>query len=101
MGVITEPFEVFVNEDKELLFSLKAKQNVPASPRLYYGGDKTAVLVRDAKYTISLQGFSTRIHDIMQDTDNVAIVETDDRGNVKHEYFAPVSHVRNLEDITG
>ncbi len=98
MAEIEGPYDVVINEDKELMFCIKPRPHIPTSPRLYYvAGGMTAVLIRDAVTEIVLEWLPPQTRDCLDEVDKILVAEINQTNKrIEHEYFADVSIVQEL-----
>ncbi len=97
MAEIEGPYDVVINEDKELLFCVKPHPHIPSSPRLFYDGGDKALLIRDAVTDIIFDYLPPLTREYLYDVDKILIAEIQpDSKSLVREYFVPVSVVKEL-----
>lgn len=85
-------FEIIENKFGELAIFIDAREDTPSTPILEYNGDTTAVLHRDEKRIIRLEGITKETSSTLAEAEVVLFVETN-KDTVVRTYAVPVQTV--------
>ena len=85
-------FEIIENKFGELAIFIDAREDTPSTPILEYNGDTTAVLHRDEKRIIRLEGITKETGSTLAEAEVVLFVETN-KDTVVRTYAVPVQTV--------
>ncbi len=88
-------FEIIENKFGELAIFIDKRETPPSNPKLEYNGDTTAILYRDAKTAIKLEGISKETSSPLAEAEVVMFVETD-KNTVIRTYAVPVETVEEI-----
>ena len=69
-------FEIIENKFGELAIFIDARSTTPENPKLEYNGDNVAILYRDTKTIIKLEGISQETRSTLAEAEVVLFVET-------------------------
>ena len=88
-------FEIIENKFGELAIFIDTRQGEPANPRLEYDGKNTALLKRDGKIAVKLEGINAETGSVLAESEFVMIVELDGE-TVDRTYGVPVETVEEF-----
>jgi hypothetical protein len=88
-------FEIIENKFGELAIFIDAREDTPSTPILEYNGDTTAVLHRDEKRIIRLEGITKETSSTLAEAEVVLFVETNNDVVVR-TYAVPVETVDEI-----
>ncbi len=88
-------FEIIENKFGELAIFIDARKNEPFSPQLEYDGKNTALLKRDGKLAVKLEGINAETGAVLAEAEFVMIVELDGE-TVERTYGVPVETVEEF-----
>ena len=89
-------FEIIENKFGELAIFIDARKDEPANPILEYDGKNTALLKRDGKIAVKLEGINEETGLVLAESEFVMIVEIN--GDiVERTYGVPVDNVEDVE----
>ena len=88
-------FEIIENKFGELAIFIDHRETPPSSPKLAYNGDNVAVLYRDDKTIIKLEGISKETRSTLAEAEVVLFVETKEE-EVTRTYAVPVETVEEI-----
>ena len=88
-------FEIIENKFGELAIFIDARPDAPSTPILEYNGDTTAVLHRDEKRIIQLEGITKETSSTLAEAEVVLFVETQNE-TVVRTYAVPVETVEEI-----
>ena len=88
-------YEVHLNKYDELMFSIHAGEEEPASPVLLYDGGQHALLYRTPQSSVLLDFIHPEVRPYLMNAKQVLIAETKDY-KVAREYTVACKHVKNL-----
>lgn len=88
-------FEIIENKYGELAIFIDNRETSPQNPKLEYNGDNVAILYRDAKTIIKLEGISKETRSTLAEAEVVLFVETNDN-EVTRTYAVPVETVEEI-----
>ena len=88
-------FEIIENKFGELAIFIDAREDTPSTPILEYNGDTTAVLHRDEKRIIRLEGITKETGSTLAEAEVVLFVETNNDVVVR-TYAVPVETVDEI-----
>lgn len=88
-------YEVHLNKHDELMFSIRAGDDEPASPVLLYDGGPHALLYRTPQSSVLLDFIHPDVCPYLMKAKQVLIAETRDY-QVVREYWVACKHVKNL-----
>lgn len=97
MSEYTTEKEYYIAEDSAgaLYIYIKAKHNMPSSPKIIYDGQDHAVFVRSASEKIILDYINPQVRDKLRKSPQVVIVETV-LENIKDAYIADINIVDHI-----
>ena len=87
--------EIIENKFGELAIFIDYREKAPSNPRMEYNGDTTAILYRDEKTAIKLEGISKETSSPLAEAEVVLFVETD-KDTVIRTYAVPVETVEEI-----
>lgn len=88
-------FEIIENKFGELAIFIDARSTTPENPKLEYNGDNVAILYRDNKTIIKLEGISQETRSTLAEAEVVLFIETDVE-EVIRTYAVPVETVEEI-----
>ena len=88
-------FEIIENKFGELAIFIDTRTGEPANPRLEYDGKNTALLKRDGKIAVKLEGINAETGAVLAEQEFVMIVELDGE-TVDRTYGVPVETVEEF-----
>ena len=88
-------FEIIENKFGELAIFIDTRKGEPANPRLEYNGKTTALLKRDGKIAVKLEGINPETGAVLAESEYVLIVELDGE-TVDRTYGVPVETVEEF-----
>lgn len=88
-------FEIIENKFGELAIFIDTRAGEPANPRLEYDGKNTALLKRDGKIAVKLEGINAETGAVLAESEFVMIVELDGE-TVDRTYGVPVETVEEF-----
>ena len=88
-------FEIIENKYGELAIFIDNRETSPQYPKLEYNGDNVAILYRDAKTIIKLEGISKETRSTLAEAEVVLFIETNDN-EVTRTYAVPVETVEEI-----
>ena len=88
-------FEIIENKFGELAIFIDTRTGEPANPRLEYDGKNTALLKRDGKIAVKLEGINAETGAVLAEQEFVMIVELDGE-TVDRTYGVPVETVEEI-----
>ena len=88
-------FEIIENKFGELAIFIDERKTPPANPKLEYNGDTTAILYRDEKTAIKLEGISKETSSPLAEAEFVMFIETN-KDTVIRTYAVPVETVEEI-----
>lgn len=89
-------YDILKNKDEEILIIINYRKSEPENPRLVYDGEDSALLYRNAKSAVLLDGINMNAREPLVSVDEVLIVEIQD-DDAAREYKVPVRHVKSLK----
>mgnify|MGYP000783102054 FL=1 len=97
MSEYTTEKEYYIAEDASgaLYIYIKAKHNLPSSPKIIYDGHDHAVFVRSANERIILDYINPQVRDKLRKAPQVVVVETV-LENIKDAYIADINIVDKI-----
>ena len=91
-------FEIIENKFGELAVFIDARKGEPANPQLEYDGKTTALLKRDGRLAVKLEGINAETGAVLAESEFVMIVELSGE-TVERTYGVPVETVEELSLI--
>jgi hypothetical protein len=88
-------FEIIENKFGELAVFIDARKDEPLNPFLEYDGKKTALLKRDNKIAVKLEGINKETGSVLAEQEFVMIVELNGE-TVERTYGVPVETVEEF-----
>lgn len=88
-------FEIIENKFGELAVFIDARKDEPLNPYLEYDGKKTALLKRDNKIAVKLEGINKETGSVLAEQEFVMIVELNGE-TVERTYGVPVETVEDF-----
>ena len=88
-------FEIIENKFGELAIFIDTRAGEPVNPRLEYNGKNTALLKRDGKIAVKLEGITAETGSVLAESEYVMIVELDGE-TVDRTYGVPVETVEEF-----
>ena len=88
-------FEIIENKFGELAIFIDARKDEPCNPSLEYDGKKTALLKRDGKIAVKLEGIDKETGEALAEQDFALIVELNGE-TVERVYGVPVETVEDF-----
>lgn len=88
-------FEIIENKFGELAIFIDARKDSPINPMLEYDGKNTALLKRDGKIAIKLEGINGETGSVLAESEFVMIVEINGE-TVERTYAVPVDTVEEF-----
>lgn len=88
-------FEIIENKFGELAVFIDARKDEPLNPYLEYDGKKTALLKRDNKIAVKLEGINKETGSVLAEQEFVMIVELNGE-TVERTYAVPVETVEDF-----
>lgn len=88
-------FEIIENKFGELAVFIDARKDEPLNPYLEYDGKKTALLKRDNKIAVKLEGINKETGAVLAEAEFVMIVELNGE-TVERTYGVPVETVEEF-----
>ena len=88
-------FEIIENKFGELAIFIDARKDDPVNPMLEYDGKKTALLKRDGKIAVKLEGINSETGSVLAESEFVMIVEINGE-TVERTYAVPVDTVEEF-----
>lgn len=92
-------YDIYQNNDGEILIMLKQRRGGPENPRFVYDGGDRALLYRSRESAVFLNGINEDARNPLKAVDEILIAEIDG-DEVAREYVVPVRIVRSLEALT-
>ncbi len=91
-------FEIIENKYGELAIFIDARENTPSSPILEFDGKENALLKRDERLSVKLEGIDHETAEALAAAEFVMIVELVGK-TVERVYAAVVENVENIEVV--
>ncbi len=88
-------FEIIENKFGELAIFIDARKDSPINPMLEYDGKNTALLKRDGKIAVKLEGINGETGSVLAESEFVMIVEINGE-TVERTYAVPVDTVEEF-----
>lgn len=88
-------FEIIENKFGELAVFIDARKGEPANPQLEYDGKTTALLKRDGRLAVKLEGINAETGAVLAESEFVMIVELSGE-TVERTYGVPVETVEEF-----
>ena len=88
-------FEIIENKFGELAVFIDARKGEPVNPQLEYDGKTTALLKRDGRLAVKLEGINAETGAVLAESDFVMIVELSGE-TVERTYGVPVETVEEF-----
>ncbi len=88
-------FEIIENKFGELAIFIDARKGEPVNPMLEYDGKTTALLKRDGKIAVKLEGINGETGSVLAESEFVMIVEINGE-TVERTYGVPVDTVEEF-----
>ncbi len=88
-------FEIIENKFGELAIFIDARKDEPVNPMLEYDGKKTALLKRDGKIAVKMEGINAETGSVLAESEFVMIVEVNG-DTVERTYAVPVDTVEEF-----
>ena len=88
-------FEIIENKFGELAVFIDARKGEPVNPQLEYDGKTTALLKRDGRLAVKLEGINAETGAVMAESEFVMIVELSGE-TVERTYGVPVETVEEF-----
>lgn len=88
-------YDVYKNENNELMFAIRHRSSEPDKPVIIYDGKEHALYYRAKGDLIILDYLHAELWETLNTVDKVLIVESSE-DDVEREYFVPVRHVEKL-----
>lgn len=88
-------FEIIENKFGELAVFIDARKGEPANPQLEYDGKTTALLKRDGRLAVKLEGINAETGTVLAESEFVMIVELSGE-TVERTYGVPVETVEEF-----
>ena len=88
-------FEIIENKFGELAVFIDARKGEPVNPQLEYDGKTTALLKRDGKLAVKLEGINAETGAVLAESEFVMIVELSGE-TVERTYGVPVETVEEF-----
>ena len=88
-------FEIIENKFGELAVFIDARKGEPVNPQLEYDGKTTALLKRDGRLAVKLEGINAETGAVLAESEFVMIVELSGE-TVERTYGVPVETVEEL-----
>jgi hypothetical protein len=88
-------FEIIENKFGELAIFIDARQNQPVNPSVEYDGKGTALLKRDTRIAVKLEGITPETGAVLAESEYVMIVEVNGE-EVERTYAAPIETVEKF-----
>ncbi|MBR5598613.1 MAG: hypothetical protein IKW39_01085 [Alphaproteobacteria bacterium] len=88
-------FEIIENKFGELAIFIDNRETPPSNPKLEYNGDNIAILYRDEKTIIKLEGITAETRSTLAEAEVVLFVETN-KDEVIRTYAVPVETVDEI-----
>jgi hypothetical protein len=88
-------FEIIENKFGELAIFIDARKDEPFMPSMEYDGKSTALLKRDSRIAVKLEGINKETGSVLAEQDFVMIVELDGE-TVERTYGVPIETVEEF-----
>ena len=88
-------FEIIENKFGELVVFIDARKGEPVNPQLEYDGKTTALLKRDGRLAVKLEGINAETGAVLAESEFVMIVELSGE-TVERTYGVPVETVEEF-----
>ena len=88
-------FEIIENKFGELAVFIDARKGEPVNPQLEYDGKTTALLKRDGRLAVKLEGINAETGAVLAESEFVMIVELSGK-MVERVYAVPVDNVEEI-----
>jgi len=88
-------FEIIENKFGELAVFIDARKGEPSNPRMEYDGKSTALIKRDGKIAVKLEGINKETGSALAEQEYILVVELNGE-TVERTYGAPVETVEEF-----
>ena len=91
-------YDIFQNDEGEILFIIGARPGGPENPRFVYDGGDTALLYRTKDIAVIFNGIAQEARIPLKSVSNMLIVEVEGE-EVAREYEVPVRIIKDVSSL--